>query len=51
MKNFDDIEMKIIMQEWKIRFERIKYSLDEFEMNGLEIDINAEIEISEKGRK
>ena len=32
-KYLDDIEMKIMMQEGKIRFERIKNSLDEFEMN------------------
>ena len=37
MKNLDDIEMKIIMKEGKIRLERITNSLDEFEMNALEI--------------
>ena len=42
MKNLYDIEMKIMMQNGKIRFERIKNSLHEFEMNELEIKINAE---------
>ena len=41
MKNLDYIEIKIMMQEGKIRLERIKNSLDEFEMNALEIEINA----------
>ena len=45
IKNLDDIEMKIMMQEGKIRLERIKNSLVEFEMNALEIKINNEIEI------
>ena len=48
MKNLDDIEMKIMIQEGKIRLERIKNSLDEFEMNALEIKINSEIEILKK---
>ena len=42
MKHLYDIEMKIMMQNGKIRFERIKNSLHEFEMNELEIKINAE---------
>ena len=37
MKNLDDIEMKIIMKEGKIRLEKITNSLDEIEMNALEI--------------
>ena len=41
MKNLDYIEIKIMMQEGKIRLEKIKNSLDEFEMNALEIEINA----------
>ena len=45
MKNLDDIDMKIMMHEGKIRLERIKNSLDGFETNVLEIKINAEIEI------
>ena len=45
IKNLDDIEMKIMVQEGKIRLERIKYSLAEFEMNALEIKKNNEIEI------
>ena len=36
MKNLDDTEMKIMMQEEKVRVERIKKGLDEFEMNELE---------------
>ena len=39
------------MQGGKIRFERIKNSLDEFKMNGLEIKINAEIEILKNEKK
>ena len=39
------------MQGGKIRFERIKNSLDEFEMNRLEIKINAEIEILKNEKK
>ena len=35
------------MQEGKIMFERIRNSLSEFEINELEIKINAEIEILE----
>ena len=46
MKNLDDIEMKIMMQEENIRLEKIKLnSIDELEMNTLEIKINPEIEI------
>ena len=51
MENLDDIEMKVIMQEGRIRFERIKNSLDEFEMNALEMKINAEIEILKNEEK
>ena len=36
MKNLDDTEMNKMMQEGKVRFERIKKSLDELEMNELE---------------
>ena len=36
MKNLDDTEMNKMMQEGKVKFERIKKSLDEFEMNELE---------------
>ena len=36
MKNLDDTEMKIMMQEEKVRLERINKGLDEFEMNELE---------------
>ena len=36
MKNLDDTEMKVMMQEEKVRLERIKKGLDEFEMNELE---------------
>ena len=45
MKNLDNIKIKVIMQEGRIRLERIKNSLDEFEMNALQIKINAETEI------
>ena len=44
MKNVDDIETKIMMQEGKMRLERIKNSLDKFEMNALEI-INTAVEM------
>ena len=40
-----------MIQEKKIRPERIKNSLDEFEMNALEIIINAEIEILKNEEK
>ena len=40
-----------MIQEKKIRPERIKNSLDEFEMNALEITINAEIEILKNEEK
>ena len=36
MKNLDDTEVNKMMQEGKVKFERIKKSLDEFEMNELE---------------
>ena len=42
--------MKIMMQGGKIRFERKKNSLDELEINALEIKINAEIEILKYNR-
>ena len=51
MKNLDDIDMKIMMHEGKIRLERIKNSLDGFETNVLEIKINAEIEILKNEEK
>ena len=40
-----------MIQERKIRPERIKNSLDEFEMNALEITINADIEIFKNEEK
>ena len=39
------------MPEGKITLERIKNSLDEFEMNALEITINNEIEILKNAEK
>ena len=54
IKNLDDIKIKIMMQEGKIRFERIKDKLDEFEMNALERKVNDGIEVlknEEKNRK
>ena len=51
IKDLDDIEMKTMMQEGKIRVEKIKNSLDQFEMNTLEIKINNEIEISKNEEK
>ena len=51
MKNFDDIEMKIILQEGEIKLERIKKSLDELEMNVVKIKINDKIEILKKKLK
>ena len=44
-KNLVDIEMKVMIQEGKIRIERIKNSLVKFEMSALEIKINAKREI------
>ena len=40
MKNLDDIEVKIMMQDGKIRFERINNSLNKFEKNALETEAN-----------
>ena len=51
IKDLDDIEMKTSMQEGKIRVEKIENSLDQFEMNTLEIKINNEIEISKNEEK
>ena len=51
MNNLDDTEMKIMMQEGKIRFERLVNSLDKFEMNALEMKINAEIEMLKNKEK
>ena len=45
VKNLDDIGMKIMMKEGKMIIKRLRNDSDEFEMNGLEIKINAEIEI------
>ena len=45
MKNRDDIGMKIMMKVGKMIIKRLRNDSDEFEMNGLEIQINAEIEI------
>ena len=47
IKNLNDIEMKIMMQERTIIFER----MNEFEINELEIKINAEIKILENKKK
>ena len=51
MKNLDDIEMNIMMQEGEIKLERIKKSLDELEMNVVKIKINDKIEILKKKLK
>ena len=51
MKNLDDIEMKIMMQEVKIRTKRLWNDLSEFEMNALEIQINAETDIFKNEEK
>ena len=51
MNNLDDTEMKIMMQEGRIRFERLVNSLDKFEMNALEMKINAEIEMLKNKEK
>ena len=45
MKDLDDIETKVMMQEGKVTIKRFWNDLSEFEMNELEIEINAEIEI------
>ena len=51
MKNLDDIETKIIMQEGKIIIKRFWNDLSEFEMNELETEINTEIEILKNEEK
>ena len=51
MKNLDDIEMEIMMKERKIIKKRLWNDLDEFEINELEIKINAEIEILKNEEK
>ena len=51
MKNLDDVQMKIMMQEGKIPLERIKDSLDEYEINALEIKIYNEKEILKNEEK
>ena len=51
MKNLDDIEMKTMMKERKIIIKRLWNDLDEFEMNELEIKINAQIEILKNEEK
>ena len=51
IKNLSDLETKVIMKEWKIIFERIKNGLNEFEINELEMKINAEIKILENEEK
>ena len=43
MKNLDDTEMKVMMKEGKIITKRLWNDLDEFEINALQIKINAEI--------
>ena len=51
MKNLDYIEMKIMMQEGKIRIKRLWNDLSKFEINALEIEINNEIEILKNEEK
>ena len=51
LKNLNDVEIKIMMQEGKIVFERIRNSFNEFDINELEIKINAEIKILENEEK
>ena len=43
MKNLDDTEMKVMMKEGKIITKRLWNDLDEFEINALQIKINAKI--------
>ena len=45
MKNLDDIETKIMMEERKIIIKRLQKTLDEFKMYELEMKLNAEIKI------
>ena len=45
MKNLDDIDTKIIMEERKITIKRLQKTLDEFKMYELEMKLNAEIKI------
>ena len=53
MKNLDGIEIKIMMQEGKIRLGRIKNRRIKFrfKMNALEMKINVEIEILKNEEK
>ena len=46
MKHLNDIEMKLMMEEGKIRIKRLWNDLSEFEMNVLEIKIDADTGIS-----
>ena len=45
MKNIDDTETKIMIEERKIIIKRLCKNLDEFKMYELEIKLNAEIKI------
>ena len=43
--------MKIVMLNGKIKIERLRNTLDEFEINELEVKLNPEIEILEEREK
>ena len=45
IKNLEEIEMKILLLKKKKEFERMRNSLDGFEMNESEENVNAEIKI------
>ena len=43
--------MKTVILNWKIKFERLRNTLDEFQMNELKAKLNAEIKIIEVTEK
>ena len=47
-KNLEEIEMEALMLVGKMKFEKIRNSLYEFEMNELEAKVNAEVVILKK---
>ena len=51
IENLEVIEMGIVTLNVKIKIERLRNTLDEFEINELETKLNAEIEILEGWEK
>ena len=41
LNNLEGMEMQIVMLNWKIKFERMRNTLDESEMNELKMKVNA----------